>query len=575
MSNTFSLFKLFCGSIISPEIFAGEIKKGPKGIAKLILIGLIFAYVIGGFVFLMVALFLGTYKTLSSYGMQNLMPLLSFTVSAISILFFGFITAATSYCTGSGEEQLLSLPLLPKEILAAKYFVTSISDGLFGAAILGTAGVIYGKNEGLLLNPVFWITLVSSIIFITFAAVFIIYLFLILLLTIFPGLRKKKLLTTVASVLVFIFAIGFSMISSQAGTIITEGLGDIISNETASQMVASNFFFIKLFDTAFRGNILCALVFLAVTALIIFIFMPLLSELYIKSLDGFSDVKSKKYSAEDISSSLEKEAKGRGIFRALLVRDIQEVLREPSFIANGPLFVILFPALILVSSGVSFINASGKNFSELLEGIHLIFQSADQNMMNVIEFWVILVGSIFVSFIGTFANIASTSFSREGKGLSNLKSMPISFKTISQAKIAHSLIYCGIAYIEFLILLVIAKSITEIPFSGSSYIKIIITTLITGTSISMFLIYIDILLDAFNPKLNWENPTMALKKNMNILFSVLGTMAVAFIIVLGALRFYKFGIYTILALTAIFIVLDVSVRLLYFRYGERRFLEMQ
>lgn len=575
MSNIFSLFKLFFGAIFSSESFVGEIKKGPKGIIKLVLLGLLFLYVLGAFGAIMVLTLLGVYKNLAGYGMQNLMPTFSFLFAAIGILFFGFIAAATNYYTGGNEEQLLSMPLKPKEIFTAKYLVSSVSDGILGAFILGTAGIIYGYNEGHLANPLFWITLICSIVFLVCFVLFVIYVLLILFLTVFPFLRKKKILTSIASVLTFVFAITFSLLSSSISSSIVSdgGLTGFVTGETAARFSKVGKIS-AFFESSFSGNILCALVFLAFSALIIFVLVPLISKFYINTLDGFSDVKSKKYSATEISKSLENETKGRSLFKALLIKDIHGVLREPSFFANGPLFIIIMPLIMVVSMAIGFFSASKGDSTEVLFSIQQLIQTIDGETLKIVEFWFILVGSIYVSFLGVNANIASTAFSREGKGLANLKAMPITFKNISQAKIVHSLIYCILSYIEFALIFSAILGLVKIPFSAVSVVRIFLLTFMLGFAISFFMIYIDILLDAFNPKINWENPIHAFKKNVNTLFSVLGTMAVAALIVYACIKFQQFGIYTLLGLVLVFALLTFGIRFAYYKYGEKKFWEM-
>lgn len=130
------------------------------------------------------------------------------------------------------------------------------------------------------------------------------------------------------------------------------------------------------------------------------------------------------------------------VFHALFMRDVRNVVREPAFFANGPLFVFLFPVIFVLSFSIGFV-ASGQSLVELLSDLQMSILEIPAEKFASIKYYVTLGGAAFTVFSGTFSNLATTSFSREGKSLNDLKAMPLKFDMIVKVKFWHAMLYVG------------------------------------------------------------------------------------------------------------------------------------
>ena len=144
-----SLFKIMSSNIFSFGSFIEGFKKGVKGVLKNILVILLTIYIIAvaGGMYVMIMNNLG--NNLLASGDIEKMPVYIMFIALCVVFFFGFISAATNYYTGCGEEQFLAMPLKPVDIFGAKVGVTAITDASFGAAVAIVGSIIYAANKKL------------------------------------------------------------------------------------------------------------------------------------------------------------------------------------------------------------------------------------------------------------------------------------------------------------------------------------------------------------------------------------------------------------------------------------------
>ena len=297
---TFSLFKILYSNMASFGEFIANFKKGPKGIAKNLLILILFLYCIGVFGFIYINTMVNLYNALESSGKTYIMPVSAMFIAFMITFFFGFLSVATNYCTGAGEEQLLSLPLTAKQIFSAKFWIAVVADSVFGVVLLAVASIIYGIKKGLFTKPGFYVGFLVSSLTLCVISIAVIFAALILVLTLIPSLRKKNFLQGIASFFVIIFAAGGGMIGSMTGASVeseTLDIGALIVNSSVGKVAETKA--MQVFGNALAGNWLSILAMVAVCAVVIFGIVPLLAPFYIRTLNGFSDVKTKRiYSKE-------------------------------------------------------------------------------------------------------------------------------------------------------------------------------------------------------------------------------------------------------------------------------------
>ena len=522
------------------------------------------------------AYMLGTYKFLAAEGKQDFMPFVSMMIAVAVIMFFGFTSVSSTYYTGKGEEFLMSLPLTPAQFFGAKFAVSFVSDAIMGLGMFAISSFVYGYNEGLLTNPLFYLGFLITAIAFSVTAVFIIYLLFILILYFFPVLRKRKLLTGVATVLLIAFCIAYAMMNSFASLMFSDS--QFVNTKVSSSInmifgLGEKLPFFMYISGALNGKIIPILILAALASLVIFVLIPLFGKMYITSINGFSDVKTKKITELKAEQVIKKDVRSFSVFHALFRRDVINVIREPAFFANGPLFVFLFPVILSVSFVIGFVM-SGESLSELINELQMKILEASPEMLEKVKYYIILGLGAFTIWSGTFANIATTSFSREGKALKDLKAMPVHNNLIIKIKFWHAMMYVGIADIISIIILILINSLFGLFIGLSDFIMMCLIITIMAASISVTLIFIDMLIDTANPKLEWENPMAASKQNFNVLWSMLLTMVTCAIAIVLIVFVLPKKISSFIVLSVVFIIISSPLGAWYFKYAEKKLFDL-
>jgi len=579
---TTSVFKIFASNLFSFNGMTDNIKKGWKGILKTVMFGILLLYVIAVFVIMYSTIMYSIYSSLCKAGTTNLMPVISVIAAVCVIFFLGCTSVASNYFTGNGEEQFLSMPITPAELFGAKFGVSVVSDSILGFSLFAISSAIYGYNEHLLANPLFYVGVIVTAATLCLLSIAVIYFVLIIVLYFIPSLRKKNFLTAVALALVMVFAVVYGYVNSQFGNMI--GRMDTIADVEQMQVLANpivNFFtnvdsklsFLKFISNAINGKILPILVLLAISAFVIFCYIPLMGKLYVKTFNGFSDIKTKKLSTEKAEETI-REIKTNSVFKAFYLRDLRTVLREPTFFANGPLIIILLPVILTISMGFSLFMQGGESFSELKTQLVNKISNLTPEDFTKVKFYIILVATAIANFMGNSTSIASSSFSREGKSMYDLKAMPVTNLMLAKVKFWHAFTYVFVADIVISLYLVAIILILGLPFSSSVILEIVIMLVVINTATSLPIVIIDMFLDTANPKLTWENPIAAFKQNMNSVIGVFATMIIDGLFVILGIFVLPKSLVGLIILTAIFVVIGAPLGAGYFKYAEKRITQM-
>ena len=293
----YKLFKLLNSSSISASGVSINFKKGPKAIIKSLLWILLFLYVFGVMIVMYTLYMIGTYKYLAASGNQHYMPLITMLLSIAVIMFFGFTSVASTYYTGKTEELIMCLPISNAKFFEAKFAVSFVSDAIMGVGMFAISSIVYGWNEGLLTNPLFYLGFLVSALAFSIVSVFVIYLLFVLILYFIPALRKKKLLTVVATILLIVFCTFYGFLNSSVSLSVTnpefinQKMGDSIEKIFQASSKAPALMYIA---GALNGKIIPILILAAIGSGVLFGLVPLISGMYVKSLNGFSDVNQKR-----------------------------------------------------------------------------------------------------------------------------------------------------------------------------------------------------------------------------------------------------------------------------------------
>lgn len=568
----FKLFRIFSSNLFSFENFFGEFKKGAKGIAKSILFSVLFLYLICCFGGMYVMTMYSTYNYLEMAGEPQFMPVVSVIFILLILFFFGITSVATNYFSNSGEEQFLSMPISSTDFFGAKFGVSFVTDAVLAIVLFMIANFIYASKQGILGNPILYVGILVAGISISLFCIILIYFLLIVPLYFFPSLRKKQILSGISVFLLIIFCVFYGFFSSLTGASFSSGDYEKMASPivSLSQTVSEKIPVLNFIADAINGKIIPILILLLVSAVILFVFVPLLGRLYVKTLNGFSETKTKKVSSHKLEFAMQKDLQANTVMKSLFLRDVRTVLREPSFFVNGPLMVFLFPILLLCGFLIGIFSSAGNASPEFSQMFFEIKQGISQIDENLIRYYLSVSGAIYVVFIGNMSSIAITSFSRDGKSLFDLKAMPISSEQIAKVKLYHAIMYILITDIIAMLIIVCAYFLLGMPFSLKLLFSSIIYMIVISIACSLVIIVIDMFVDTANPKLLWENPVAAFKQNMNTLVGILLDFAIiAVMIALGFFILPKNQLGLVI-LTAFFVIIAAPLGSQYLKYAQKR-----
>lgn len=556
----FSLFK-----ILFSNMFSLSIKKDKKNLAKNILIIFAIIYCVVVFTGMFGFSMYNVYKTLEISGNPQMMPVVAVLTISLINFFFGMLTVISNYCTGKSEEQFLAMPLKPVHLFGAKFAVSIVTDGFISLIMCIIAGIVYGVNQHIMWNPLVYIGMLVTGLTIGIVISGVLYFVLILILLAFPVLRKRSLLVGISTVFVIFFAWGYGFISSNVSLYTTAYTQKISSS-------ADKFLWLSFFAEALSGKPGPILLLLAIDAAVITGMIPAFAPGYVKTLNGFTDEKSKKISSEKASELIKNDTKQHSVKTALLFRDIKNVFCEPAFFVNGPMIIILLPFLMVVPS-LAVILAKGK--MQMLAGAvkDVLYEFIGNNYGLFIIYSIAVIAGISILMAG-MTNVAGTSFSREGKGFSNLKVMPLRMSDILRAKISHSMVYYYFVFVILSIIYAVLCLCIPLPVNGLVLSKIIAISFIVSYPSAKIICDVDIMLDLANPKMEWENPVAAFKQNLNVLFSILIGMGFIALMALLFVFVVKQNVNILLFTGVALLIISMFVDRLLYKYADKRYLEI-
>ena len=564
MNITLKLAKLYLSQIFSIVTLKDGFTKGGKKLLKSIGIILIILYCISVFGFMYVSIAKIFYEMFASQGMPQLYPLmLGYVILAITFL-FGFLTTLGTYTSLQNEELLLSLPMTDKQLFLSKYISTSLCELPISLVFIAIGAFIYGKNEGLLSNPLLYVSILIDGVTMPLIILAVCFALVIVILNVFSFLKNKSFLIGVSTtlLLVVLLTLNFSyqnlMISAVSNTLPAETLISASQKMTGiGQILLPVKWFAESFSSIGKstGDVLLKLLLLIVTGGVFsFLILPLLSPIYRKTVIGFNETTTKRLSKDKIDSFIKGDIKSTPILKAMLIRDFKSLMREPTWLTNGPLVIFIMPLIIVISIYVGLRGNGGDNVTFILDSFRdnlLGYIEQGETAKNAILYGAAGITSICAIFTGCNTFVASSAISREGKGLSNLMALPVSWKTIFTAKMLHAMIYSVFTTILAVVVMTIAFVFFRIPLSGKDIVLTYTGTILLSLSFSFVLQILSLFVDVKHPKLDWENPSAAMKRNTNTLLAMLITMGTTAILIAAGVFLLPMRIETIIVLAVV------------------------
>lgn len=572
MNLTIKIAKIYLSQMLSISSLKDSFTQGAKKALKSIGVMLVVLYCAGVLGFMYIAIAQLFYNSMASAGMSELYPLLLGFVVMLITFMFGFLTTLGTYTSTQNEELLLSMPLKDKQLFLSKYIAAYICELPVTFLLVTIGAVIYGKNEGLLASPLLYLFIIVASIAIPLVVLALCYILVILILNIFGFLKNKAALLGISTVclLALLLTLNFSyqnmMISAATQHLAPETLQAITEKVSGtSQILLPAKWFGESFSLikAAPGKALLSIFLLSVTgALLSFLILPLFSPLYRKTVTGFNESSAKRLSKDKIDSFIKGDIKATPVLKALFVRDFKSLIREPTWLTNGPLVILIMPLIIGISIYVSFKSNSSEMLSATFDtSRQMLLEYIAQGEIEKNAFLYITAGIAVLCAVFTGCNtfVAASAISREGKGLSNLMALPVSWDKILTAKMLHAMLYCAFTTVLSTSVIAIALSLFNVVLTAKEAILTYFTIIGLSLVLSLILQTISILIDAGHPKLDWDSPAAAMKRNMNTMTSLLMTMGILTVLIVAGVFLLPMRIESLAILTLVCFLLAVPL----------------
>ncbi|AKI97543.1 putative ABC transporter permease subunit [Kosmotoga pacifica] len=476
--------------------------KDKKRLWILVLMAYVIGVLIFSFVYFYKPLLVNSYRQLAAIGMERLFLANAFVSSGVIGFMTGFFLLINTLFFSKDMKVLTTLPLKASEVVTAKLFTVIIFQMLVSIVILLPSLIYFGLKNNMGVS--YWI----------YTAV------LFLLSQIFPMLFQTVLVLPLSRVVRFSklkdFMLYFLGGAALAGSLVAlffiyrssfsggkEGLdfANFLADPNAlinklTYIYPPAFFATK---TLLGSGIVGSLWLLGNIGLhgLVFAFTIWFAKKYY--YDTYSELQEFYAMRKDVTSEelIEKLSKERSCLSILHSREWKYFLRVPSFALNGLAGTLIMPVMALM-------------FIYIYRGNPQVGEQIDSFLFAVKDFYV-PIGILAGVLVSSMNGLAASTFSREGKLLSELKVLPLSATDIFKAKFLN-IMEVGAMGILFMTV------VLHIMFGGTVLQDVLIVLL--SLIVSAFLNLIQFMIDAIRPLLNWDNPQRAIKQNWNVALSI-------------------------------------------------------
>ncbi len=528
-------------------------ERGLKGALKAIGIAALVLLVAADLAVLFFAMDLAMYEALKPAGLQGLLLLNTATTASLIVFTLGFMTALSTYHMSQAETALLALPVKPRHLLGAKMAMVYLSESALAFLLMGIAAGIYGWMER---PPIgFYLAALAAALAAPLVPLAAAYLVLVPLMAAFRPLRNKNAMMVAGGLVGVALALAFNVYIQRASANLADHAwiaANMAGPDTLVARVGSAYPPSRLAWLAMSSpgaaRLLYSLASLALGLGAAAGVALLLGPAYAASLLGFEERRLRRVEA---GGFIARALRRRRPTTALFLREWRVMNREPMWFVNGPLIVLLMPVIVAVM------------YVAQREQLDALFASLDGLRDGPLP---MLAVAAFGAFLGSSTSVACTALSRDAKALPYLKALPVGYGPYMAAKLLHALAFSVVGAAVAAAAGILALGLGAGEAAGAFLVAL---------AFSAFADAAGLWLDTANPRLSWDNPTAALKQNINSVVAILGAMGL--IAGLGyASTFLDLGRAGFVALFAGgFGLLAALLMLLFPRYAARRLADIE
>ncbi|MDD2503117.1 MAG: hypothetical protein PHP79_05595 [Clostridia bacterium] len=530
--------------------------KGSSGFAKAAIIAT-FAILLPMIMIGISALVINLANALKPLGQEGIILNLGISICAAMIFVFGIFYIISTFYFSSDVENLLPLPLKPRQIVGAKFLVVTIYEYLTTAVLYLPLWLSYGIVTG----SGFLYYLYGLIVFLLLPITPLAAASLIIMVIMrFTNLSKYKDAVKVIGAMLGVFlGVGINILVQSFGEGMTqEQIADLMQKgENSLAGLASGIFpttrwgaeaMISFGELSGLFNIL---IYIGFSILVYMVLLWLGELLYLRGVVGMSETGSSR--KKNSSFMLEKEVEQSSVVSSYFLVELKLLFRTPIYFVNCVMINFLWPIFLLLPFVIE------QESRSMLQKIIPMVNNPD------------IVGTILIAsfslafFLGGTNGTASTSISREGQELYIKKYLPVSYRQQLTAKVLSGFVLGVSGIIVFVACAVFLLKLslwTAFLIILTAWLPILLTSL-TG-----------LLIDLYNPKLNWDNEQKAVKQNVNLLYNMLIGLLFAGVTWI-LLPFSSNLILTVIILLAVYGLLCVLLVKALFTLGVNQFGQLE
>lgn len=460
-------------------------KAGRLGTAALALMGQ------GVLFFLLLSTAWVLYQHLSPSGQAGLLPGFGVLLGFLVILLFNGLAFFSSFFDNHDADLLLSLPLPPAQILAAKSLAHLPSSYTNLLAAAGPFWLVYGLYQG---TPTYWVMLLPVVLLLPLLPLSLVASVVLLVGYATAGRVRTDWLRAGIGVLLFGGLMVVQALSARHQVGGSPYAGAILSQQKALQGLVSALWPVQTAARAILAPTLpAALLAWALLLLQTAVAVGLLALLgrltFLRAWSGDVGGRTSRSPAAapaaeaGVSSPRNGEMTVRSPMRALWWREWALVLRTPTLLTQILMFNLLMPLAI---------------FLPILLGPRHVLHHPSPHMQS----WIVFGLLTYLLFLGSLNLLAISSVSREGRWFWISQTLPVSPGLQVRVKTAVAVLG-GVAALLVLTSLGVFGLYLDPLHAGLFLLLGLAATLLTSL--------LGILSDLTSPRLHWTDPQQALR----------------------------------------------------------------
>ena len=404
-------------------------------------------------------------------------------MTGIAVILGAFGSVFNSYSglyLSKDNDLLLALPIPVRTIIAARLINVYLMGVLYTATALIPTLIVYWVTTGLTVPK-----LICGILLFIIVTAFVMILSCLLGWVVAKISLRLKNRSFITVLLALLFIGLYYFLYFRASALIRE----IISNaEFYGEKISATAYFLLYFGRIGEGDLLSALVFLAMMAVVLILIWTVLSRSFLKIATSSGNAQKIRY--------VEKAAKERTVFGALFTKEMTRFTSSPNYMLNCGLAILVLPAagVLMLIKGQDIMKALGGVFSSMPNASAVLFAAA-------------------LCLAAAVNDIAAPSVSLEGKSLWIPKSLPVLPRTVLRAKMSvHLILTAGP--------MLFAAACTAHAAGGPTEVRIL--AFLTPLCFTAFSAAAGTVIGVRMPLLNWTNETAPIKQSGAVLTALLG-----------------------------------------------------